>query len=262
MSGFTIPKWRVTSPFGMRVNPITGVRRAHNGVDFGADSGTAIASIADGVVEAKGVNLDKRSGFGYWVRVRNYDGSKALYAHMIGHSPLSAGDAVKRGQTVGRVGSTGAATGPHLHLEITVGGRYVEPIGYMKARPVPSKPPSKPSAPTRRHVVARGESLSSIARRYGLTWQALYKLNRRTIGDDPNRIYVGQVLDLPGAPSRPQSKPPAKPAPRVHVVGRGDTLSKIAAKYGTTWQKIHADNRSTIGSNPNRIYAGQRLVIK
>lgn len=265
MTGFTIPGWRVTSPFGTRVSPTTGARRNHNGVDFGQDEGVAIPSVADGAVEAKGVNLDKRTGFGHWVRVRNYDGSKALYAHMKAASPLKAGAAVKRGQSVGLVGSTGASTGPHLHLEITVAGKYVEPLAYMRARPVPSKPPSKPAPAARRHVVARGESLSLIAARYKIDWRKLYELNRATIGADPNRIFVGQVLTLPGAAPKPPTKPPAKPvqpASRVHVVARGDTLSKIAKKYGTTWQKLYADNRAVIGNNPNRIYAGQRLVVK
>lgn len=258
MSGFVLPSWRVTSPFGMRVNPVSGVRRNHNGVDFGANSGTAILAIAAGVIEAKGKNLSKTNGFGHWVRVRQYDGSIGFYAHMKAASPLPAGANVDHSTTVGSVGTTGASTGPHLHYEVIISGKPVDPVAYANARPVGA---AAPAAAARVHVVARGESLSAIASRYGTTWQALYALNRGTIGANPNRIFTGQALAVSSAVSAaPAAAAPAPP--RVHVVARGDSLSKIAARYGTTWQKIHSDNRVAIGSNPNRIFAGQRLTIK
>lgn len=214
MTGFIAPPWPISSPFGMRVNPITGVRKRHNGTDYRAAAGTPIKSIAQGVVEAKGVNLDKRVGFGHWVRIRNYDGSRALYAHMQEASPLRAGAAVTHGTTVGDVGSTGASTGPHLHLEITVNGVHVDPAAYMAARPVPPpappKPPaSKPTAGARRHVVRRGETLGGIAAKYGTTWQKLHAANRGIIGSNPNRIFAGQVLSIPAGGSAP--RPPAQP---------------------------------------------------
>lgn len=255
--GFQIPPWRITSPFGMRVNPITGARRMHNGDDFGQDSGVAILSVAPGVVEAKGVNLDKKVGYGHWVLVRNYDGSAAFYAHMREASPLAVGTRVDHSSVVGRVGSTGASTGPHLHLEIRVNGTPVAPRAYMAARPVQDVPSPSPAPGGRVHVVQRGESLSLIAKKYGVTWQSIYEANRAVVGSNPNRIFAGQALTIPGGAPAPT---PA-PAPRVHTVARGESLSKIAAKYGTTWQKIYADNRGVIGSNPNRIFAGQRLTI-
>jgi len=257
MSGYVLPTWRITSPFGVRVNPVTGARRLHSGVDFGQSSGAAIKAVAPGTVESKGVNLDKRSGYGHWVRVRNFDGSRAMYAHMVAASPLSVGQAVSHETTVGGVGSTGASTGPHLHLEIIVNGSPVDPIPYATARPVPVTPAPAPSPAGRVHVVARGESLSAIAGKYGTTWQALYAANRGTIGANPNRIFAGQALTVSS------SAPAPAPAPvqRVHVVARGESLSKIAAKYGTTWQRLYADNRGTIGSDANKIFAGQRLVV-
>jgi murein DD-endopeptidase MepM/ murein hydrolase activator NlpD len=245
----------------MRVNPVSGVRRNHNGVDFGANSGTAILAIAAGVIEAKGKNLSKTNGFGHWVRVRQYDGSIGFYAHMKAASPLPAGAKVDHSTTVGSVGTTGASTGPHLHYEVIISGKPVDPVTYANARSVGAAA----SAAARVHVVARGESLSAIASRYGTTWQALYALNRDTIGANPNRIFAGQALTVSTAKTVKSAKP-AKSAPvaaaRVHVVARGESLSKIAAQYGTTWQKIHSDNRVAIGSNPNRIFAGQRLTIR
>ena len=260
MSGFVLPTWRITSPFGIRVNPVTGARRLHAGADFGQDSGVAIKAVAPGAVESKGVNLDKRSGYGHWVRVRNFDGSRAMYAHMVAASPLAVGQGVDHSTTVGNVGSTGASTGPHLHLEIIVNGTPVDPIPYAHARPVPVTPPPALAPGGRVHVVARGESLSGIAGKYGTTWQALYAANRAVIGGNPNRIFAGQALVVSAAAPAPAPAP--APVERVHVVARGESLSKIATKYGTTWQRIFADNRGVIGRDANKIFAGQRLSIK
>jgi murein DD-endopeptidase MepM/ murein hydrolase activator NlpD len=259
MSGFVLPTWKITSPFGVRVNPVTGVRRLHGGTDFGQDSGAAIKAVAPGTVESKGVNLNKQSGYGHWVRVRHYDGSRGMYAHLVAASPLTVGQAVDHNTVIGGVGSTGASTGPHLHLEIIVNGTPVDPIPYAKARPIQVGP--APTAGGRVHVVARGESLSGIAGKYGTTWQALYAANKSVIGANPNRIFAGQALTVSSA--APAAAPVAPPAPvqRVHTVGRGESLSSIAGKYKTTWQKIYADNRGVVGSNPNKIFAGQRLVI-
>lgn len=137
MSGFIAPPWRITSPFGMRVHPITGARKMHNGDDFDAGEGAPIKAVAPGVVEAKGVSLDRIRGYGHWVAIRNYDGSRALYPHMREASPLTVGTSVSHDTVVGYVGSTGASTGPHLHLEIAVNGTPVPPSAYMAARPVP-----------------------------------------------------------------------------------------------------------------------------
>jgi len=258
MSGFILPTWRITSPFGVRVNPVTGARRLHAGADFGQDSGVAIKSVAPGTVESKGVNLDKRSGYGHWVRIRNFDGSRAMYAHMVAASPLAVGQGVDHSTTVGSVGSTGASTGPHLHLEIIVNGTPVDPIPYAKARPVPATPPAASASGGRVHVVARGESLSGIAGKYGTTWQALYAANRAVIGGNPNRIFAGQALTVSG---RAAAAPAPAPVQRIHTVARGESLSIIAAKYGTNWRRIFADNRGVIGRDANKIFAGQRLVI-
>lgn len=260
MSGFILPTWRITSPFGIRVNPVTGVRRLHSGTDFGQNSGAAIKAVAPGTVESKGVNLNKQSGYGHWVRVRHYDGSRGMYAHLVAASPLGVGQAVDHNTVIGGVGSTGASTGPHLHLEIIVNGTPVDPIPYAKARPVPATPAPAPRPAGRVHVVARGESLSVIAGKYGTTWQALYAANKGVIGGNPNRIFAGQALTISSAAPAPKSAP--APVQRFHTVARGESLSKIAAKYGTTWQKIYADNRAAVGPDANKIFAGQKLLIK
>ena len=106
-----------------------------------------------------------------------------------------------------------------------------------------------------KYVVQSGDTLSKIGARFGIDWKVLYEVNRAVIGTNANIIRVGQVLTIPEA--TPETK-----APVYYVVKPGDNLSKIAAKYGTTWQKLYSDNRAVLGTNPSRIFSGQRLVIK
>lgn len=120
------------------------------------------------------------------------------------------------------------------------------------SKPAPSKPaPSKPSGTN--YTVKKGDTLSGIAAKYGTTWQAIYDANRATIGSNPNVIKPGQVLKINGGSSAS--------AGRKYTVQKGDSLSSIAAKYGTTWQSLYAKNKGTIGSDPNLIKPGQVLAI-
>lgn len=107
--------------------------------------------------------------------------------------------------------------------------------------------PAAPAA-TVVHTVSWGETLSSIAARYGTTWQTLQALNGIS---NANIIYVGQRLVL-------RSGSTASTAARSHTVVRGETLSGIAARYGTSWQQLAAKNGLR---NPNLIYPGQRLLL-
>lgn len=100
------------------------------------------------------------------------------------------------------------------------------------------------------YIVKKGDTLTSIAKKYNTTWKELYEVNKSVIGNNPNLIKVGLKLTIKGQTIN------------YYVVKSGDTLSSIAKKYNTTWQKIYNDNRGNIGTNPNRIYPGQKLVIK
>jgi murein DD-endopeptidase MepM/ murein hydrolase activator NlpD len=117
---------RMTSTFGLRNHPILRRRRMHNGVDFAAKSGTPISAAADGVVIA----ATWSNGYGNMVILDHGGGISTLYAHC-SRLYVSAGQRIKRGQNIAAVGSTGLSTGPHLHFEVRVNGRPVNPLGKL-----------------------------------------------------------------------------------------------------------------------------------
>lgn len=117
---------RVTSGFGVRVHPVLGFSKMHEGTDFGSPAGSPIYAAGDGVVEQAGWF----SAYGRYVKIRHTNSMETAYGHMSGFaSNLKAGAKVKQGQVIGYVGSTGRATGPHLHYEVIVNNRKVNPMG-------------------------------------------------------------------------------------------------------------------------------------
>ncbi|MDP4301891.1 M23 family metallopeptidase [Leptothrix discophora] len=114
---------RVSSGFSMRFHPILQQWRAHLGVDYAAPTGTAVRSVGDGTVEFAGV----QNGYGNVVMVRHGGEHSTVYAHL-SRIGVRVGQKVVQGDTLGAVGSTGWATGPHLHFEFKQGGRQVDPI--------------------------------------------------------------------------------------------------------------------------------------
>lgn len=114
---------RVTSGFKMRLHPIFQTWKAHLGVDYAAPSGTPVRSIGDGVVEFAGV----QSGFGNVVFVNHGKENTTVYAHL-SKINVQKGEKVSQSQTIGAVGSTGWATGPHLHFEFRTNGVHQDPL--------------------------------------------------------------------------------------------------------------------------------------
>ncbi len=115
---------RMSSGYGMRRHPILGYNRMHRGVDFAAPTGTPVYAASDGVVQS----VRTERGYGRVIRVRHGNGAMTLYAHLSRFAPgLRGGARVRQGQTIGRVGSTGMSTGPHLHYELHVNGQAVNP---------------------------------------------------------------------------------------------------------------------------------------
>lgn len=118
---------RITSGFGRRHHPILKYNKMHSGIDFGAPRGTPIYAAADGKV----VKAGWAGGYGKYVRIRHTSKMETAYAHMSRISRgLRPGKKVSQGQIIGYVGSTGRSTGPHLHYEIRVSGRAVNPLRY------------------------------------------------------------------------------------------------------------------------------------
>lgn len=122
---------RVSSVFGMRYHPILGRWREHRGVDYAAQSGTPVRTVGDGVVIFAGW----RGSYGNLVEVAHAGGMVTRYAHLRGYARgTRPGTRVRVGQTIGFVGSTGLSTGPHLHFEMLVNGRYTDPRHALDAK--------------------------------------------------------------------------------------------------------------------------------
>jgi murein DD-endopeptidase MepM/ murein hydrolase activator NlpD len=127
---------RVTSGFAMRFHPIFQEWRAHNGVDYGAPIGTRVRATADGIVDFAGT----QGGYGKVVILRHFGGITTAYAHLNGFAgEARRGARVAQGDTIGFVGATGWATGPHLHYEFRVNNQHRNPltVAMPAAEPVP-----------------------------------------------------------------------------------------------------------------------------
>jgi murein DD-endopeptidase MepM/ murein hydrolase activator NlpD len=121
---------RITSTFGMRKHPILGYSRMHKGVDFAATTGTPIFAAGDGTVAILGT----QSGYGNYIRIKHSAQYATAYGHMSRFaSGLRPGSKVRQGDVIGYVGSTGMATGPHLHYEVLVDGTQINPMSVKLA---------------------------------------------------------------------------------------------------------------------------------
>jgi murein DD-endopeptidase MepM/ murein hydrolase activator NlpD len=116
---------RFTSGYGIRFHPLLNERRMHTGVDWSAPIGTPILAAGNGVVE----EADRKGQYGNYIRIRHANGYQTSYAHMSRFAPgIQEGVKVRQGQVIGFVGNTGLSSGPHLHYEVLVSNRYVDPM--------------------------------------------------------------------------------------------------------------------------------------
>ena len=150
-------------------------------------------------------------------------------------------------------GYSGNLDGDYAHTDfptiIKSGGLNGYGKGIETTKPVK---PSKPQTSSETiYIVKKGDTLSGIASRYGTTYQVLASYNGIS---NPNLIGVGQTIKIPNGTMSHITNTSS----RTYIVKSGDTLSSIAKKYGTTYQKIAKDNNI---SNPNKIYPGQKLTI-
>lgn len=128
--GYPLPRvYRVTSEFGPRTHPVTGKRGSHHsGIDFGAPNGTNILAAEDGVV----VTAEFLSGYGNTVIINHGSNLMTLYAHIRPNGiKVKKGQEVKRGDVIAEVGTTGTSTGYHLHFEVRLNGKAVNPRDYL-----------------------------------------------------------------------------------------------------------------------------------
>ncbi len=117
----------LASGFGMRIHPIYKVKKRHAGIDFAAGIGTPIYATADGKIVKADV---KFSGYGKMIEIDHGFGYRTRYAHMHGFN-VKVGQQVKRGDLIGYVGNTGLSTAPHLHYEVIINGKHVDPVHYF-----------------------------------------------------------------------------------------------------------------------------------
>lgn len=126
--GLPVDGARISSGFGSRIHPITGVRKDHTGVDFAAPQGTDIHAAEGGVV----IVAEWWSGYGNTVIIDHGDNVWTLYGHIRnGGIAVEKGQQVKKGEKVAEVGSTGNSTGPHCHFEVRINGNPVDPMPYL-----------------------------------------------------------------------------------------------------------------------------------
>jgi len=117
---------RITSPYGMRIHPVYKTQKFHSGIDIGAGYGLNIVAAAGGTVTLATTN----GGYGKCIVINHGSGLTTLYGHC-SSLEVSVGDKVEKGEVIGKVGSTGVSTGPHLHFETRINGATTDPMNYL-----------------------------------------------------------------------------------------------------------------------------------
>jgi murein DD-endopeptidase MepM/ murein hydrolase activator NlpD len=118
----------ISSGFGVRRDPFLGTKAIHPGLDLRAGRGTPVRATADGMVTIAGRN----AGYGNMVEIEHKNGVSTRYGHLSAIA-AAAGQRVKAGEIIGRVGSTGRSTGPHLHYETRIDGEAADPNRFLEA---------------------------------------------------------------------------------------------------------------------------------
>ncbi len=127
--GSPMKRMNISSPYGFRSDPFVKRRTMHAGVDFRARTGTAVTSTADGVVTKAGTY----GGYGKLIEIKHANGFTTRYAHL-SHISVKRGQKISKGIQIGKVGSTGRSTGPHLHYEVRKNNRAINPHSFVHGR--------------------------------------------------------------------------------------------------------------------------------
>ena len=270
----------VTSLYGYRIHPISGVKQFHWGLDVGLPEGTPLLAGLDGVIVAVGYDAD---GYGNYVVIESENGNQVRYAHC--HEVfVSVGDSVAIGEVIATVGNTGASTGAHLHIEVSIGGQRVNPIFFLvtgnegKSHIPPGQAggviiPEYPGAPMddARFAAIMNEAMNHLGKPY--VWGA----------SGPNSFdcsgFVSYVLNQSGVASfgrtnaqglfnltTPISRDNLQPGDLVFLTGTYSTTSPVThvGIYIGNGMVVHAGNPvsyANINSSfwTNHYYASGRL---
>lgn len=230
----------------------------HYGIDWAAPAGTPIYAAHDGTVTKSGWDNTAYGG-GNELQLTSGDWA-TWYLHMQKPSALKVGAKVKRGDLIGYVGSTGLSTGPHLHFELHHKGKAVNPQPHLDM-----KAPAKP-APAAEQIV----TLSTVWWAYSTAADAK-AMRRAKIRLQPGQYRITQMHN--GVPHLHRvsgsgigwvhpsvlTREKVSGGVTTYTVKKGDTLSKIAAAHGTTWQALQKLNSI---KNPNVISVGQKIRLR
>ena len=198
----------IGSRFGMRTDPFTGHYAMHSGVDFAAPQGTPIFAAAGGVV----VGAGEHPAYGQLIRIDHGNELHTLYAHA-SKILVKIGDLVKRGQMIGRVGSTGRSTGPHLHFEVRVDDRPKNPAKFL-AGVKPDSPLASLAARAERQRQASARASKALDKRMSAAQDAGAELPDASLAEhDPLSSKDADAKVSVAAP----------PAVSLHVAGSAQT---------------------------------------
>jgi len=120
----------LVSGYGMRINPFHKARVPHEGIDFAAPRGTPVIATGNGSVKFVKNNSNLQTGYGNYIEIDHGHGYISKYAHLSSVS-ITEGDEIKRGEVIGFVGSTGGSAAPHVHYEIMLHGKKIDPVHYL-----------------------------------------------------------------------------------------------------------------------------------
>lgn len=258
--------YRISSTFGQRTHPITGQETSfHEGIDLSAAgiNRTNVYSVLPGRVTHSG---NTNNGYGNYVVIQ-HDGFTTLYAHMAETPNVRSGQQVLAGERIGLVGTTGQSTGPHLHLEINVQGKKIDPKPYLDTISQSVTPNSSSSQPNHTggnstpvtnsaYTIQAGDSLWKISSKFNLSVKDIKELNNLR----SDLIFVGQTLNVSrtnNAPNHTPNNSPVNKPTATYTVKRGDNLWRIATGSSQTVKQLKELNNLS----SDVIYVGQTLRL-
>lgn len=195
-----------------------GFHGGHDGMDIAVPIGTPLHAATSGVVNGGGMGADP-GGYGNYIQQLGDGGETIQYGHL-DEIYVSPGQYVNVGDVIGATGNTGSSSGPHLHLRIHTGAGAVDPGAYLNQQgacdtgnpapapapqpepapaPMPNPTPDPTPAPapdSGSYTVQGGDTLWGIGEAHGLSWEDVWGMNRDVVGENPDLIHPGQVLEV------------------------------------------------------------------